>query len=306
MEILDIDGHPVRKWQRGASTFIAYPEAGARLMNWHLALADGSYRDVIHWPEDADLGNIAKVRGGNPVLFPFAARTFDQGQLGYWRGPDGARRPMQQHGYCRQGKFEVTSAHEHGFTADFLPDEACKEAYPFDYTFSVRYRFEQLAFYVDFSLQNHGQERIPWSAGHHFYFSLPWHEGSSREDYELYAPAKKAFHQDGEGKLVPVKPFPERGSFDDPALVDLIRCKLKSHEVRFGPKSGEEDVIIRIGDSRVPSEWTTLVSWTMAEDSPFYCVEPWMGPPNSPETKKGLHWVEPGQTEVFSVEVSLA
>jgi len=30
-----------------------------------------------------------------------------------------------------------------------------------------------------------------------------------------------------------------------------------------------------------------------------------MGPPNSPENEKGLHWVEPGMSERFSVEVSL-
>lgn len=306
METIELNGHSVRKWQIGASTFLAYPEAGARLMNWHLALADGSFRDVIHWPEDADLDNMAKVRGGNPVLFPFAARTFDQGELGYWRAPDGVRRPMAMHGYARQGTFELASLHAHGFTAKFLPSEECREAYPFDYIFSVTYRFEQLAFYVDFELHNHGSTPIPWSAGHHFYFALPWHDGLTRADYLLTVPAKKAFHQDGEGKLVAVKPFPETAGFDDPAIVDLIRAKLKTNEIRFGPRGGEEDVIIRIGDQKVPGPWTTVVSWTKDDTAPYYCVEPWMGPPNSPETAKGLHFVEAGGTSVFSVVVSLA
>lgn len=306
IETLDIDGHPVRKWQIGASTFLAYPEAGARLMNWHLTLADGSFRDVIHWPENADLGEIAHVRGGNPVLFPFAARTFDKGDLGYWRASDGERRPMAMHGYARQGRFEVVTEHDHGFTAQFVPSEECRAAYPYDYAFRVRYRFEQLAFFVDYELQNYGDKPLPWSAGHHFYFALPWHEGLSRRDYVLHVPAKKAFHQDGEGKLVPVKDFPDAGGFDDPAQVDLIRCKLKSNEVRFGPRGGEEDILIRIGDQKVPAPWVSVVSWTQSDESPFYCVEPWMGPPNSPETQKGLHFVEPGKSEVFSVEVSLA
>ena len=54
-----------------------------------------------------------------------------------------------------------------------------------------------------------------------------------------------------------------------------------------------------------PLPGATVVTWTEFDDSPFYCVEPWMGPPNSPEHKKGLHWVEPGETESFNVKVSL-
>ncbi|WP_309387543.1 hypothetical protein [Cerasicoccus frondis] len=305
METIDLQGHQIRKWTIGASTFLAYPEAGARLMNWHLQMADGSFRDVIHWPEDADLDNIAKVRGGNPVLFPFSARTFCDGEIGFWKDPNGERRPMAMHGYVRQGKFRIESIHDKGFLAIFEPSDECREAYPFDYEFAVRYRFEQLAFYVDFELKNLGSKPIPWSAGHHFYFALPWHEDLSRKDYMITTGAKKAFHQNDAGKLDLVKEFPDPASFGDGAICDLIRTKLKTNEVRFGPKGGEEDIVIRFGDSAKPDPWNALVTWTMADDSPFYCVEPWMGPPNAPEVKNGLHFVSPGKSEVFSVQVSL-
>ncbi|GHC12970.1 hypothetical protein GCM10007047_32940 [Cerasicoccus arenae] len=274
-------------------------------MNWHLQMADGSFRDVIHWPENANLDEIAHVRGGNPVLFPFSARTFCDGELGFWKGPDGVRRPMAQHGYARQGKFRLESAHDKGFLAKFIPDEAAREAYPFDYDFSVRYRFEQLAFYVDFELKNLGKEPLPWSAGHHFYFAMPWHEDLGRKDYMLTTGAKKAFHQEPNGKLALVKDFPDPANFGDPAIVDLIRTKLKTNEIRFGPKGGEEDIVIKAGDTSRPDPWMTVVTWTLEDSSPFFCVEPWMGPPNSPEIKNGLHFVSPGKSEVFSVAVSL-
>lgn len=299
-------GHTIHKWQVGASTFLAWPEAGARLMNWHIQMADGSVRDVIHWPEDADYSKPAKIRGGNPILFPFAARTFCEGEIGYWKSPDGVRRPMQVHGYAREGQFRIETATNKGFLAVFEPSEACQEAYPYRYTFCVRYRFEELAFIVDFELKNEDEVPIPWSAGHHFYFKLPWHDGLERKDYHVNVPAKKAFHQDSDGKLVAVKEFPLDASFHDSAIVDLIRAKLKHNAVIFGPKSGEEAVEIIIGEHTVPSPWTTVVTWTENEDSPFYCVEPWMGPPNSPEHKHGLHFVDPGKTDVFTVRVALS
>lgn len=305
MEIIDFQGHRIHKWTIGASTFLAYPEAGARLMNWHLHLADGSYRDVIHWPEDADLENIAHVRGGNPVLFPFSARSFLDGERERWKAPDGEVRPMKMHGYARQGKFSIESAHDKGFMAKFIPSEECQEAYPYDYDFLVRYRFDQLAFYVDYELHNKGSAPLPWSAGHHFYFALPWHEDLARKDYMITTDAKKAFRQDKTGKLNPLAEFPDPASFGDPVVCDLIRTKLKTNQVRLGPKGGEEDIVITIGDAARPDPWTTVVTWTEADNSPFYCVEPWMGPPNSAEHHKGLHFVQPGKSSVFSVQVAL-
>lgn len=306
MEVIEFQGHQIHKWTIGVSTFLAYPEAGARLMNWHLHLPDDSYRDVIHWPEDADMENIAHVRGGNPILFPFSARSFHNGVIEQWKAPDGVVRPMKMHGYARQGCFRLESAHDKGFLATFLPDYETKEAYPYDYNFSVRYRFEQLAFYVDYELRNDGDVPLPWSAGHHFYFALPWHQDLERKDYMITTDAKKAFRMDTDGKLIPIKEFPDPASFGDDLVRDLIRTKLKTNEIRFGPKGGEEDILIRIGDKARPDPWTTVVTWTMDENSPFYCVEPWMGPPNSPEHKNGLHFVQPGKSEVFTVQVALA
>ncbi len=307
METLDYFGHTIRKWSRGASTFLAYPENGARLMNWHLKMADGSVRDVIFWPEITKSDDPLPSRGGNPILFPFSARTFDQGDIHFWRH-EKIRRPMPMHGFARNSVFEMTEFDENGFAAVLQPGKEAIEAYPFDYEFTVIYRFQELSFWVEFRLLNKGDEPLPWSAGHHFYFQLPWHDGASRSDYRIDIPARKAFRHQSDGRLEPAPPFEQSTSFDDPALVDRIHTRLKENVVRFGPKNGEEDIVMRLqgGDSSAtqPSD-QTVVTWSESETAPYYCVEPWMGPPNSPEHKKGLNFVPPKKTGVFSVEVSL-
>ena len=274
-------------------------------MHWNIKLANGDVRDVIHWPTDADYSNPAHVRGGNPILFPFCARTFCDGEIHHWRAEDGVKRPMQMHGYARDGEFEAIKTHSKGFSAIFKPDKACQQAYPYDYTFKVAYRFEELAFYVDFELANNGSKHIPWSAGHHFYFTLPWHEGLGRDDYRVNIPARKGFRQNSKGGLEAYKNFAKVVSPADPELSDLLHCKLKQNQLTFGPKNDEEAVSIQIGADQIPPPWTTVVTWSESAEAPFYCVEPWMGPPNSPEHKNGLHFVEPGKTEVFTVAVSL-
>ena len=39
--------------------------------------------------------------------------------------------------------------------------------------------------------------------------------------------------------------------------------------------------------------------------APYYCVEPWMSPPNSPENKTVRH-VPPGGRDEFTIEIELA
>jgi len=274
-------------------------------MDWTIAMAVGQPRSVIHWPLNPELKNPAKIRGGNPILFPFVARTFDKGEIGFWRTPDGERHPMPMHGFARDGRFTLACADDTGFTAMLEPSTAAREAYPFDYQFSVTYVFSELSFWVHLELTNHSAMPIPWCAGHHFYFRLPWHASLKRADYLLRIPARKAFRHTADGRLEPEKNFSPECTFADPGIVDLLRCKLKSNLITFGPKSEEENITIRHGADPVPAPWATVVTWTEKDDSPFYCVEPWMGLPNAPELEKGLHWVAPGQSEKFSVEVSL-
>ena len=68
----------------GPSTLRLAPWAGGRLMSWHV---DGDA--VIYWPEHANWDEPGRVRGGNPLLFPFLARHRVDGELGRWR--DGLR-----------------------------------------------------------------------------------------------------------------------------------------------------------------------------------------------------------------------
>ena len=305
MEKIPYLGHTLHRWTVGKSTFLAIPEKGARLMNWALTLGDGSVRDVIHWPELASLDDVAKVRGGNPVLFPFSGRSFDNGQIFFWRDARGISRPMPLHGIARQGEFKVTRMDAGGFGAVFVPGEEAKACYPFDYEFSVVYRFSELSLTCEFTLANNGRDPLPWSPGHHFYFRLPWSEGSTRKDYLIRIPAARHTKQDTTGRLVAAPALGQESTLDNPALIDTQHWELSSNEAAFGEKGRGGDVVVAIGTARTPPPATTFVTWTLADDSPFYCVEPWMGPPNAIEHKNGLQLVAPGKKETFTVTVAV-
>ncbi len=303
MERISYLGQNLMRWRVGNSTFLAHPEKGARLMNWNITLGDGSIRDVIYWPELSTLEDAHKVRGGNPILFPFNGRSFVDGEIYFWKDAQGVRRPMPMHGLARQGDFKVTSADASGFQALFIPGAEAKEAYPFDYEFTVSYRFESFGLTVEFALKNLGKTPLPWSAGHHFYFTLPWSPGSTRGDYLIRIPATERLRQDPRGQLIPGPKLEGDQLLSNVDLIDTFHTGLKGNEVRFGEKGKPGDVIINVGTDKVPPVDTTVVTWTLAPDSPFYCVEPWMGPANAAEHKRGLHQVLPGDRETFTVTV---
>lgn len=306
MEQIPYQGQTLTRWRVGNSTFLAQPEKGARLINWNITLPDGSVRDVIYWPEDADFSDIAKVRGGNPILFPFSGRCFDQNEIFFWRAADGVKRPMPIHGIARQGTFRVAHADARGFVAHFEPNAEAKASYPFEYEFVVTYRFESFGLSCEYALTNRGNQPLPWSAGHHFYFTVPWEEGTKREDYRIRIPAAKRLKQDmTTGALLPGPALAFEENLSNPDLIDTFHTGLRSNEVVMGQKGRPGDVIVRLGVQNVPPPDAAFVTWSLAPDAPFYCVEPWMGPANAAGHKVGLHFVAPGETGKFVVSVQV-
>ena len=305
MEKISYLGQTITRWTVGQSTFLALPEKGARLMNWNVTLGDGSVRDVIYWPELKSLDDFPHIRGGNPILFPFCGRTFDHGDINCWRAADGERRPMPQHGLARQGEFKLIRSDARGFSAQFEPDAAARAAYPFDYEFTVTYRFESLGLACEFTLMNLGTSPLPWCAGHHFYFTLPWSDHTARGDYLIRIPATQRLRQDAAGQLVPGPELAHDESVANPALIDTFHAGLQGNEVVFGERGRPGDVAVRLGTKKNPPADAIFVTWTPDETAPYFCVEPWMGPPNAPEHKRGLQLVAPRTSASFTVGVSL-
>jgi galactose mutarotase-like enzyme len=308
MQSYEENGVPMERWKVGASTYETCLTRGARLLRWKLDVPSG-HRDILFWPEGAplDLDKIGPVRGGNPILFPFMGRNYADGEKFAWKAADGVKRPMPQHGFARDSAFEIVESGPKHAVVRLVPDERGRQCYPFAYDFRVRFDFLELFLRITFEFENRDAQPLPWCAGHHFYFTLPWHPGLARRDYVVKIPSKKQWRHAADGKLVPFAELKGQAAigFDNPHLSDCIFTNLTSATLAFGPKSGEEDITVKVGEEAIPGAWASVVTWTPDPEAPYYCVEPWMGPPNSPEHKNGLRFAEPGQVDTFVTEVSL-
>ena len=107
------------------------------------------------------------------------------------------------------------------------------------------------------------------------------------------------------GSLVDGPRLTNRETLDNPLLVDTIQAGLRGHTFAVTERESRQRLRFNTAFSNTTAKDAVVVTWTKDEQSPFYCIEPWMGPPNSPEHKTGLHLVGAGQTQKFCVEVFL-
>ena len=141
MDKINYQNQEIRRWDVGPSTFLASPEQGALLLNWHLNMGDGSVRDVIHWPEELDTDGLKGVHGGIPILFPFAGKCYHEGQANKWSPAANSIRSMPTHGFAKDADFLIRSIDQSGFEVEMIQNENDRNTYPFEYTFTVIYHF---------------------------------------------------------------------------------------------------------------------------------------------------------------------
>ena len=127
----------------------------------------------------------------------------------------------------------------------------------------------------------------------------------TRKDYLLETTATKYLQRDEQGGLFAGPAIGARENLANKNLIDLIHTGLRREVFAVTEVPTGNRLLFRSGMANSSSRDLAVVTWTQDEKSPFYCIEPWMGPPNAPETKVGLHSVAPGQTQKFYVEITL-
>ncbi len=280
----------------GRATAELAPTIGGRLMRWSLG-----GRPVLHWPEDPDWSRAGSIRGGNPLLFPFIARTFLDGQIGFWRGPDGHVRPAPMHGLVRAARFDVEALATDRIRMRITSDEGMAEAYPFPFILAVEYTLKDDGLSVAFIAENTGAEPMPWSVGNHFYFEVPAEE---RGRWQLEASCRRLARQEKDGTIVPAPPLEAGATLADPGMVDLFHVgPAREGAVLRHADDGRAVHFDLLPDAAGRDAWYAVTTWTEAADSGFYCIEPWSALPDAVHNAQGLRWLKPGSRETLRLRL---
>lgn len=281
------------------SYLLLAPAHGGRLVRW---VHQG--QDILYWPADADWTRVAKVRGGNPLLFPFIGRHFVDGQAGRWRDKSEVVRDMPQHGFARDLPFVVSHCADTAVSMTLTDSEATRSGYPFAFAFTATYRLLQDGLEVTLDVHNRGDQPLPWYAGHHFYFAVPH---TLRGECIVHMPAAKRMRQTADGDLSAAEHGDPAYRLDDPRLQDSYHVLAEpAATARLqGPSPLSRVIDIELAPSST-APWCAITTWSEREDADFYCVEPWLGLPNAIHHGRGLHWVDANSTQSATCRLLVA
>jgi len=285
----------------GASRLLVAPQAGGRLLSWTLGGAP-----ILHWPDAPDWSKPGLIRGGNPLLFPFIARQWVDGQVGRWRDAQGVVRDIPLHGFARDLPFAAQIAPQGDGVRMTLTDSAStREMYPFGFRFEAAYRLaDETTLDVELTTTNTGNARMPYYAGHHFYFALPH---AQRGEATIALPRNVHRRQLPDGTTAGAAPGETHYRFDDAQIIDRFHCLDGEPDVPVRIEMPSQQRAIEIDLRRSGSvSWYAVTTWTLAPDSDFYCVEPWLGLPDAIHTGLGLRWLEPGESEKAALRIRVS
>lgn len=145
----------------GAVSAEVVPERGAIVTSLRVGDTDLLYLDR------ATLEDAAKnVRGGIPVLFPFASWLKDELFV-----PAGTR--MKQHGFGRNKPWKVTEQRAGLLRMVLQQDAATAAQYPYDYEAESTALSLARGIQVELLMRNAGTKPLPVSPGWHPYFRCP-------------------------------------------------------------------------------------------------------------------------------------
>jgi galactose mutarotase-like enzyme len=208
------------------------------------ALRIGS-RDVLYL-DPATLADPAKnVRGGIPLLFPFAGKLVNETFLL-------ANTKVKQHGFARDRVWEVTARDAASVRMTLGADAETRAVYP--YTFTATHAVMLVAGGIQLELTIvAGDEPLPVSPGWHPYFAT-----TDKSSISVALPGAEGFRDDREFDFGVVAAIDGRTRATLPGLGALeLAAAPELRHVQFWSQPGK----------------------------PFVCIEPFFGPANTINTE---------------------
>ena len=237
-------------------------------------------RDLLYLDESTLRDPTKNVRGGIPVLFPSPGRlSADHFERG---GHSGS---MKQHGFARDMAWQVRTRDAARATLVLESTDATRAMFPWAFRVTLGVALRGALLRLDVSVENTGDERMPFAFGIHPYFLVVDKAGA-----RISTRATRAF----DNVTKTVVPF---GGFD------LTAKEVDLHLLDHGGSESALDWAdgARL-DLRASAEHTRWVVWTLAGRD-FVCVEPWTAPADALNTGESLLWLEPGATRPLWIEM---
>ena len=198
----------------------------------------------------------------NPILFPMVCSTFNGKQLF-----DGKVYEMGKHGVVRHANMDVVEADENHVVFELSDNEDRLKQYPYHFCLRVTYTLQGDTIHIDYVISNRDGKTMPFQFGLHPAWHCPLKAGQSFSDYHLEFEQEEHAKSligdcDLDGTTIPL-------SYDIfKKAPTVLYTGLKSKKVTLS--DGTNGVSVNF------EKFPWIAFWTPGE-SPFLCIEPWVG-----------------------------
>ena len=240
------------------------PARGALVTGLKVNGKDALYLDRASF-DDAS----KNVRGGIPVLFPYAGKLIDEVFVH-------ANTKMKQHGFGRNKSWAVVEKKPDAVTVQLKPDAETRAQYPYDFLAEQTCTVLPRGLQVDLLIANHGDQPMPVSPGWHPYYCC---HGPSKGQVtgDVAGLSADKLGNDKEFDFGLPAPMLGRGHFNVPGLGKLtVKFTPVMRHMQFWSQPGKD----------------------------FICIEPFFGPNNTVNTEKRYD-IPPKQCRVFWMRIEI-
>jgi galactose mutarotase-like enzyme len=218
-----------------------------------------------------------------PVLFPVVGRCLNDEIL-----VDGVSYRMEKHGFARKSDFKLLELGDSKMTFSLSDSPATHKIYPFKFEFLISYRLKENELTCSYEVVNPDDRLIYFQLGGHPAFAVPFSLMEQLDDYyfefeQAETSARHVINEDGffYGRTEPVLTNSNtialrKDLFKDDAL---IFKDLKSHKVSLKSKNHPQVLSVQFEGFEYLGIWAK-------ENSPYVCIEPWLGCADSVGTLK--------------------
>ncbi len=247
----------------GETRAVVVPERGALVTELRVG-----GKEILYLNRETLEDPAKNVRGGIPVLFPYAGLLKDDLLLA-------SGKKMGQHGFGRNSAWSVTEESGEALTVTLESNETTLDVYPFAFSVSHAARALPRGLRIEMAVTNKDDKPLPASPGWHPYFNCPTDEKGKVTGNVDGLTSEPLSQNEFDFGLV----APEDGiaRFSIPQLGELT--------IKFLP------------------EMRHLQFWTQPGKD-FICLEPFWGTANTINTEAKAE-IAPGSTKIFWMELEL-
>lgn len=250
--------------------------------------------DPKYWGRSAPLlwPNIGTIKGGFATI-------------------DGVAYPMKKHGFLRDTLCNVYTHEDSKIVFKVTANENTLKLYPYNFTILITYELVNQTIHSSLEFFNHSEKEMPFNLGLHPAFKVPLYEDEKFEDYKVifdvpgtyeiptvdltnglidYSKRYRTFNN------LQVLPL----NYKDYEFDALVFENILSHQITLTNKDETHGVVFNFDDFPMLGIWTPNHI-----DSPFICLEPWIGCADGPEsnqdfiTKRDLVKVNPNESKII-------